>query len=86
MKFHLRKLVLAACFAGMPGLAFAAGDDWKAQVGQALGKLGAAMPGGIYRVALPRTDLTVTLDGVELKAGFALAVGSPSKKWATGGW
>ena len=86
MKSHLRKLVLAATFAGMPGLAFAAGDDWEAQVGQALGKLGAAMPGGIYRVALPRTDLTVTLDGVELKAGFALAVGSPSKKWATGGW
>ena len=72
MKFHPRKLVLAACFVGMPGLAFAAGDDWKAQVGQALGKLGAETPGGIYRVALPRTDLTVTLDGVELKAGFAL--------------
>jgi Domain of Unknown Function (DUF1259) len=30
------------------------------------------MPGGIYRVALPRSDLTVTLDGVELKPGFAL--------------
>jgi hypothetical protein len=72
MKFHPRNLVLAACFAGMPGLAFAAGDDWQAQVGQALGKLGAAMPGGIYRVGLPRTDLEVTLDGVKLKAGFAL--------------
>jgi hypothetical protein len=53
-------------------LAFAAEDDWQAQTGQALGKLGAAMPGGVYRVALPRTDLTVTLDGVELKSGFAL--------------
>ena len=30
------------------------------------------MPGGIYRVGLPRTDLKVTLDGVELKPGFAL--------------
>jgi hypothetical protein len=30
------------------------------------------MPGGIYRVGLPRTDLKVMLDGVELKAGFAL--------------
>jgi hypothetical protein len=30
------------------------------------------MPGGAYRVSLPRTDLHVTLDGVELKAGFAL--------------
>src|SRR5215472_15429443 len=30
------------------------------------------MPGDIYRVGLPRTDLKVTLDGVELKPGFAL--------------
>jgi hypothetical protein len=52
--------------------AIAADDGWQAQVGQALGKTGSAMPGGIYRVGLPRTDLKVTLDGVELKAGFAL--------------
>jgi hypothetical protein len=50
----------------------AADDDWQARVGEALGKTGSAMPGGIYRVGLPRTDLKVTLDGVELKAGFAL--------------
>jgi hypothetical protein len=30
------------------------------------------MPGGVYRVGLPRTDLHVTLDGVELKPTFAL--------------
>jgi hypothetical protein len=41
-------------------------------VAQALGKSGTVMPGGIYRVAMPRTDLHVTLDGVALKAGFAL--------------
>jgi hypothetical protein len=52
--------------------ASAADDGWQAQVGEALGKTGASMPGGIYRVGLPRTDLKVTLDGVELKAGFAL--------------
>jgi len=52
--------------------ATAADDTWQAQVGEALGKTGSAMPGGIYRVGLPRTDLKVTLDGVELKAGFAL--------------
>ncbi len=28
--------------------------------------------GGVYRVALPRTDLRATLDGVLLKPGFAL--------------
>src|SRR5438132_13893951 len=52
--------------------ASAADDSWQAGVGAALGKTGSAMPGGIYRVGLPRTDLEVTLDGVELKAGFAL--------------
>jgi hypothetical protein len=51
---------------------FAAEDDWQAAVGKALGKPGSAMPGAIYRAGLPRTDLKVTLDGVELKAGFAL--------------
>jgi hypothetical protein len=52
--------------------ATAADDGWQARVGEALGKTGSAMPGGIYRVGLPRTDLKVTLDGVELKPGFAL--------------
>jgi hypothetical protein len=41
-------------------------------VGQALGKAGVAAPGGIYRVGLPRTDIKASLDGVELKPGFAL--------------
>src|SRR5215469_3053737 len=43
---------------------FAAGNGWQAEVGKALGKTGAMMPGGIYRVGLPRTDLKATLDGV----------------------
>jgi|SRR5215216_2649609 len=45
--------------------------DWKA-VGQALGRKGSVQAGGIYRVGLPRTDLKVMLDGVEIKPGFAL--------------
>jgi hypothetical protein len=71
MWLHVRQLAIVALVAGSPSLAVAA-DDWQAQVGEALGKTGAAAPGGIYRVGLPRTDLKVTLDGVELKAGFAL--------------
>ena len=71
MWLHLRQLALVVLVAGAPGLAGAA-DDWQAQVGEALGKTGAAAPGGIYRVGLPRTDLKVTLDGIELKPGFAL--------------
>jgi Domain of Unknown Function (DUF1259) len=72
MCLHLRQLALVALVAGAPGLAVAADDGWQAQVGEALGKAGSARPSGIYRVGLPRTDLKVTLDGVELKAGFAL--------------
>jgi hypothetical protein len=45
-------------------------DEWQA-VAQALGKAG-TLNGSIYRVGLPRTDIKATLDGVELKPGFAL--------------
>ena len=72
MKYHLRQLALAALVAAAPAAAVAADDGWQAQVGQALGKTGSAAPGGVYRVGLPRTDLKVTLDGVALRAGFAL--------------
>ena len=71
MRLHVRELALVAVLTAAPGIAVAA-DDWQAQVGEALGKSGATAPGGIYRVGLPRTDLKVTLDGVELKPGFAL--------------
>ena len=72
MTLHLRKLALAALLAGVSDVSLAADNDWQVRVGEALGKPGAATPSGIYRVALPRTDLKVTLDGVELKPGFAL--------------
>ncbi|WP_414129110.1 DUF1259 domain-containing protein [Rhizobium jaguaris] len=45
--------------------------DWTA-VGKALGRSGAQVAGGVYRVGLPRTDLKVTLDGVQLKPALAL--------------
>jgi len=49
----------------------AADPDWNA-IGSTLGKAGTNMPGGVYRIGLPRTDLHVTLDGIELKPTFAL--------------
>jgi hypothetical protein len=45
--------------------------EWMLRVGSVLGKPGVEMPGEIYRVSFPRTDLKVTLDGMELKPGFA---------------
>jgi len=72
MRLHLRQLTLAALLTGAPALAFAADDGWQAGVAAAFGKTGSAAPGGVYRIGLPRTDLKVTLDGVDLKPGFAL--------------
>jgi hypothetical protein len=49
----------------------AASPDWKA-VEQALGKSGQLQDGDVFRVGMPRTDLSVTVKGVPVKAGFAL--------------
>ena len=48
-----------------------AAPDWKA-VAQALGQSGTELPGGIYRIGLPRSDLKVTLDGIAIKPALAL--------------
>jgi hypothetical protein len=45
--------------------------DWKA-VEQALGKAGSMQAGDVYKVSLPRSDLKVTVGGVELKPALAL--------------
>jgi uncharacterized protein DUF1259 len=66
------KIMVLALFAGISTLASAADPAWMKSVGEALGKSGSAMPGGVYRVGLPRSDLHVTLDGVEIKPALAL--------------
>ena len=48
-----------------------AATDWK-EVAQALGKEGSVQAGDVYKVSLPRTDLKVTVNGVELKPALAL--------------
>jgi uncharacterized protein DUF1259 len=64
------KMIALAAAIGLSTAAHA-GGDW-ARVGEALGKPGTELEGGIYKVALPRTDIKATLDGVALKPGFAL--------------
>jgi hypothetical protein len=59
----------AAAFIG--ATAFAADTDWS-KVDQVLGRNGTEQPGGIHRYGLPRSDLKVTLDGVNIKPSFAL--------------
>ena len=75
MKVHLWKHALVVIgftvLAGASGGAQAADPDWKA-VEQALGKSGQLLPGDVFRVGMPRTDPSVTLKGVPVRAGFAL--------------
>jgi hypothetical protein len=46
-------------------------NDWKA-VEQALGRAGQQQPDGAYKFGLPRGDLKVTVDGVQVKPTLAL--------------
>lgn len=52
---------------------FATGQssDWK-DVETALGRSGQVQPGDVIRIAMPRKDLHVMLDGVEIKPALAL--------------
>jgi len=54
----------------IPALARAQGD-WDA-VAKAIGRPGTEMPGGVYRVGIGRSDLTVIVDGVQIKPPLAL--------------
>ncbi len=64
-------LASAGLALGLALPASAAEGDWD-KVADALGKSGTEMPGGVYRVGLPRTDLHITLDGVAIKPTLAL--------------
>src|SRR5215211_743853 len=52
-------------------VAKAATVDWKA-VEAAMGRTSVSQPGDVHRFNMPRSDLTVTLDGIKLKPAFAL--------------
>jgi hypothetical protein len=70
----MSRLLPSACLAAaltVSTVASAADSDWQ-RVAEALGKSGAEMPGGVYRVALPRSDIHAKLDGVDIKTGLAL--------------
>ena len=70
----MRRLLASLAVLGTVALASAAsaGEPWQDAIATGLGKPGTPMPGGVYRVGLPRTDLEVNLDGVRLKPSFAL--------------
>jgi hypothetical protein len=78
-------LVLAAgsgTVAGAPALQTSE-VDWMA-VQNALGRPGTMMPGGVFRIGMPRTDLRVTVNEVPVQAGFALGSYAAFKQFDDG--
>ena len=63
----LFQVLLLSCAA----VAQTASNDWKA-VEQALGRAGQQQPDGAYKFGLPRGDLNVTVEGVQVKPALAL--------------
>jgi hypothetical protein len=76
------------CGSVLPASAVAQGGaqpsaDWAA-VDQALGRKGAAQPGGVMRYSFPRSDLQVTASGVAVKPALALGSWVAFKRVAGG--
>jgi len=67
----MKSVLLLAALASLSTTGVAADGDWDA-VAKAIGRPGTEMPGGVYRVGIGRSDLTVTLDGVQIKPALAL--------------
>jgi biotin operon repressor len=64
-------LVLFLMFVCAVGIAARQNGPWKA-VDDAMGRQGQDQPDGAHRFNMPRSDLKVTANGVEIKPGFAL--------------
>jgi len=89
MRFALRTRhsIFAALFATLLFLAInlpaqnASSDasQWK-DVEDAMGRPGQIQPGGVIKFAMPRKDLHVVLDGVQIKPGLALGSWAGFKK------
>src|SRR5215813_3880466 len=64
-------IVLFLVFVCVTAIAAQQGGPWKA-VDDAMGRQGQDQPDGAHRFGMPRSDLKVTANGVEIKPGFAL--------------
>ncbi|VUD72295.1 hypothetical protein MET9862_02890 [Methylobacterium symbioticum] len=68
----MRRLLASIAVMGALATGASAAEPWQDAIATGLGKPGTAMPGGVYRVGLPRTDIKITLDGVTLTPSLAL--------------
>jgi hypothetical protein len=81
--FNIAQYLLPLVLAAAPLVAQQGSGDveqWKA-ADAALGRSGQMQPGGVYKYAMPRKDLTVTKDGVTIAPGLALGSWAAFKRW-----
>ena len=97
MPSRLRRNAILACVA-LASLAIVIGSSGSAAIGaparqsdvdwtavqDALGRPGTMMPGDVFRVGMPRTDLKVTVNGVPVQPGFALGSYAAFKQYDDG--
>ena len=57
-------------------------SSWKA-VDDAMGRAGQDQPDGAHKFSMPRSDLKVSLDGIELKPVSRSVRGPHFKRWVT---
>jgi hypothetical protein len=74
---------LAVAQAASPTSASAPDSNWK-QVEDAMGRPGQIQPGDVIKFGMPRKDLHVVLDGVDIKAGLALGSWAAFKRDGNG--
>src|SRR2546425_1182512 len=70
MKSTLVLIFLCLSIAMFPAVA-QQNTNWK-PVDDAMGRAGQDQPDGVRRYSMPRSDLSVTVEGVQIKAGLAL--------------
>ncbi len=78
----MRRFALVALLLLLSSSLFAA--DWK-DVEGAIGRAGTELPGDVYKVGFPRSDLTVVADGVTIKPALALGSWAAFKRTSSGG-
>jgi Domain of Unknown Function (DUF1259) len=98
MRIRLQRIAIVVCVmlgsvatvlasggaaAAGPPLGQTTSVDWNA-VQDALGRPGTMMPGDVFRIGMPRTDLKVTVNNVPVQAGFALGSYAAFKQYDDG--
>jgi hypothetical protein len=68
------KVTTALGLVGLLGIAVPVlgAEPWEQTVAAAIGRPGTEMPGNVYRIGLPRSDLKVSVGGVAVKPALAL--------------